>query len=483
MKKIIIILTAILSLSSCERIDFGIENVDPYAPTSGNIDAMLRGAMVAYAGGQYQELYDADCTLYAQYQSETLYTDAQKYSQEKGSWENNYVRVLSGLKEVSNFTNDVRGNTVNYKVISELFSVFVWKQTTDMFGDLAYTESLQGTSNLTPAYDSQEAIYSDLINRAKAARDMIDTNAFTPDADTDIFYGGDMSKWGKLANSMILALTIQLSNTSLSGMAQTEFQNALANSYGVIENNSDNFTFTVTSGGNYTGPIPTTRTADYRLSKELTDALLGNGTWGPLMTDTKNPTSTVGNIADARIAAYADAVGDGLPYGYDTYPSINAVSMSATYIGASSPYTLLSAAYTWLNRAEGSLIYGTGENTNTMFTNGVLASFDAAGMTSFGAAKATERLADVAGSVTMAQVIGEEKWLALFPDGNTAWAEQRRTGFPALHPAPDAINGGIIPHRKLYPSGESSVNPSGYAQGVQGLTPADDKNTSSIWWE
>ena len=495
MKKIIITLSIFtLLFTACERIDYGDLNQDPYAPSEANIDAMMRGAMIAFAE-QSGRLGYSNASLYAQYQTQATYQSAQLYPHITGDWEANYVYVLNNLKTINNTTSDVRGNTVNMQVIAELTSVLAWKRITDTFGDVPYFEALQGASNPNPAYTSQRDIYVDLIARTKAARDMIDPAAFTPDADTDIFYGGDMDKWGKFANSMLLALTIQLSNTSEAVMAQTEFQAALADAHGLIEVNADNIVFTPDTGGGMSNPISWQRGGDYSISKELTDALRGNAVWGPNGTDTKNPTSTVGNNTDFRIFAYAESTtADGLPYGYQTNIGLSGsiIDMPDYYDAASAPFTLFSAAYTWLNRAEGSLIYATGENTNTMFTNGVVASFElaetmslpgGAGIASFGAAKATERLADVAGSVTMAQVIGEEKWFALFPDGFAAWAEQRRTGFPALHPAPEATNGGVIPHRMLYPSGESTLNPSGWSQGVQGLTPADDKNTSKIWWE
>jgi len=482
MKKIFLTLTIFaLVFTSCERVDFGDTNQDPYAPTADNIDAMMRGSMISYASQGYRAGYSV-ASLYSQYQSQFSYANEQKYNQFQGAWGTNYVSVLNNLKQIYNTTSDVRGNTDNMRAISELVSVLAWKRITDTFGDVPYTDALQGGSNFTPAYTSQEDIYVDLIARTKAARDMISASAFTPNADTDIYYAGDMAKWGKFANSFILALTIQLSNTSQAGMAQTEFNLALTDSHGVLESSADNMVFTPYLSGGNVNPISTQRPADYNLSKELTDALLGGGAWGPLMTDSKNPTSTVGNSADARIAAYADAVGDGLPYGYSSY-SGSGVAMNDNYDAAGADFTLFSAAYTWLNRAEGSLIYATGETTNTMFTNGVVASFTAAGMGSFGAAKATERLADVAGPVSIAQVIGEEKWLALFPDGHAAWAEQRRSGFPMLQAAPEATNGGVIPHRMLYPSGESTANPNGWAQGISTLTPTDDKNTSSIWWE
>lgn len=490
MKKIFLTLSIFtLLFTACERVDYGDLNQNPYSPTEDNIDGMVRTAMIAFGEQGNRAGYDV-ASCYAQYQTQVSYTQEQTYSQFKGAWGRNYVYVLNNLKRAHDVANDSRGATTNVKVTTELMSVMVWKRITDTFGDVPYFEALQGGSNITPAYTPQRDIYLDLIARAKAARDMIDPAAFTLDADTDIYYGGDMDKWGKFANSLILALTIQLSNTSEAAFAQGEFQAALANSYGVIESNADNFTFTPDNAGGNKNPISYERVADYMLSKELTDALNGYaGPWGSLQTDSKNVTSTAGNSTDFRIYAYEGGTADGAPYGYSSGTA--GADMSANYTAASSDFVLLSAAYTWLNRAEAADRGWTSENATTMLTNGIVASFAAAeNMAGFtfppannGAAKATERLLDVAGTVTLAQVIGEEKWFALFPDGYAAWAEQRRTHYPALMPAPDAINGGVIPHRMLYPSGEAATNPNGYTQGLQGLTPADDKNTSKIWWE
>jgi hypothetical protein len=81
------------------------------------------------------------------------------------------------------------------------------------------------------------------------------------------------------------------------------------------------------------------------------------------------------------------------------------------------------------------------------------------------------------------QVIGEEKWVTLFPLGYDAWSEWRRTGYPELIPARDAINDGQIPRRFSYPYNEIALNPDGYSSGVSSLSPATDNNTSRIWWD
>jgi hypothetical protein len=98
-----------------------------------------------------------------------------------------------------------------------------------------------------------------------------------------------------------------------------------------------------------------------------------------------------------------------------------------------------------------------------------------------GANYALARVAD-AGSVGELQVIGEEKWVALYPLGYDSWSEWRRTEFPVLQPAPDAINSGDIPRRYNYPSDETTLNSSNYQAGVSGLSPATDNNTSRVWW-
>jgi hypothetical protein len=54
--------------------------------------------------------------------------------------------------------------------------------------------------------------------------------------------------------------------------------------------------------------------------------------------------------------------------------------------------------------------------------------------------------------------IGQQKWLALFGDGGTAWAEWRRTCVPyTISPGADASKANI-PRRLMYSTTEVSVN-------------------------
>ena len=495
MKKIILsIFILTISLSGCKRINFGDINQDPTAAYESNIDALMRAAMGNY-GTNGGRVYYSNATLYAQYQAQTQYTQEQRYVQYKGSFYAYYVNQLNPLKEIYNTTTDVRGNTANMRAIAELVSILITKRVTDTYGDIPYFDALQGSVNLTPNYTPQKDIYLDLLVRAKAARDMFDDNAFTPDSNTDIYYGGDINKWRKFANSLIIALSIQLSNTSEATIAEAAYQEALSNSYGLLEDTVDNLVFTPDPAGSLPNPISRSRPGDFNITKELTDALKGNTpeTWGPGLTDPKNITSN--HTLDVRIYSYTQNGSDGLPFGYQSYPQY-ADDMNDIYDSEDSPFTLFSAAYTWLNRAEGVVLGWNNTDTfDAALTRGIEESYKQAfaafspsdQAVALNYAQSTyipARISD-AGTVGggQAQIVGEEKWFALFPDGFAAWAEQRRTGWPALHPAPEAVNGGVIPHRMLYPDNEKNVNPEGWAQGVQGLLPQEDLNTSKIWWE
>ena len=485
MKKLSLLLIIIfISLSSCERKDFGDINQDPFGVTNPNSDAFLRGATMNFFTVSDRN-YLTKPALYCQYQSQTQYTDEQRYNEAPGSWSAYYRSSLAPLKTVMETTEDSRGNTANLNATAQIMYAVIFKRITDTFGDIPYSDALQGGDNPNPVYDKQEAIYADLIAKVKAARDMFDDTAFTLDDNTDLIYQGDINKWRKFANSFIMSMAIQLSNRypSASGNAAVAFNEALSNSYGVMESVSDDAVFVPdTAGANatdytFSNPWSQLRGADYRMSDEFTDSLQGE-----TVVDAENRNRTSNHTYDNRLNfMVSNAAQDGLPYGYATYSDYTASTMNASLKSPGSPIKFFSSAYTYLNRAEAAMLGWSAEDATQMLRNGIETSF-----TSWGAADgnlyADARIADVA-TVGMAKVIGEEKWVALFPNGFDAWAEQRRTGYPELLPSPDPFNNGTIPRRIPYPDDASSSNPQNYNVGVQGLTPAEDRNSSKVWWD
>jgi hypothetical protein len=479
-------LIAILGAASCDRVDYGDLNDAPIQTEKGDAESLLRGSMVRYftVGGRN---YVGNATNYAQYQTQITYTSESRYADTAGDWDAYYTGILPGLKFAAETTTSPKGTTENLNATAMMFSVMVWKRVTDTFGDVPYFEALKGLDNLSPKYTAQKDIYLDLIAKAKTARDLFTAapTALKLNAQTDIVYAGDITKWRKFANSYIMALCIQMSKKypTATEIAAVEFNAALSNVHGVIDNNTGNMIFTPDVVGGAVNPLSGLRGADYCLTQEFTDAVKG-------VTGALNHTSN--HTPDARRTLYlSSATASGWPYGYSDTPQASKSSsrrMKATLRAASAVTYAFTAAYTYLNRAEAAALGWTSETAATMLANAINTSAaqwipaPTAAQTTAIATYTAARVTDATPAM-MKQVIGEEKWVALFPNGAEAWAEQRRTGFPALLPAPDALNDGTIPSRVRYPQTEFNVNAINYANGVATLLPATDHNYTKLWWE
>jgi len=508
MKKLSIVFSVLLCLFvvSCNSIDFGNVNKDDDAVTSPSTEGLMSGAMnqfftMAGRNGQTKP------NLYVQYQTQRNYTQEQLYSASPASWQGYYVGLLSNFKkivdinsadEVSNATRSY-GAPVNQIGVSEIMAAFVWKRLTDIYGPVPYKDALGKGDTITPSYTDQETIYKDLVDRVKKARDKLDDSKMGPTG--DVIYSGDVTKWKKFANSLILSLTMQLTNKypSASGYAATEFKAALNNSAGVIQDVGDEawYDYQNISGAN--NPFSRLRGADYQMSLPFTTALKGQAN-GQFITYSNDSYDN-----RLKVLAEDDSL-DGAPYGRESLTASNTPSgLTDTYTSISSgirapdaPLPYMTAGYTYLNRAEAAQRGWTNENAQNMLRNGIMASYasvddhwddgdpSSGKLQSDGSNFAADRILDATNGNAaggMLQVIDEEKWVAVFPIGFQAWSEFRRTGYPGLIPAVDAVNNGEIPTRYLYPNTETGVNGDNYDQALKMLSPSTDTNTSKFWWE
>lgn len=489
--KYIFALFLALWIMACDTVDFGDKNKNVNGASDPYTAGLLSNSIMAYATYTGRDGLMKP-TLYIQYQSQVTYTDEMLYAETPSAWTTYYVNALSGLQKVIDFVSDpdnqspslISQGSVNNQIgVANIMKAIILKRVTDTYGDVPFTEALEGAENLGPAYDTQESIYKSLIATLKESRDMLSDSENPPIG--DILYDGDVTKWQKLANSVIMQMALQLSKKypGPSEYGATEFNAALNDSHGVIETLDDEAWFKFTNIAGFRNPWNANRTPDYFMSREFSDALKGNAGL--------NPTSNT--TYDDRILVYADdPAKDGVPYGYDLGSGAGAASVSNTYYWNNvTPLPLMTASYVFLNRADAANIGWTSEDVDAMLTAGIEMSYETlenlstiAGETVAldGTAYAAARVAD-AGTVGYDQVIAEEKWVSLFGQAFDAWSEWRRTGFPELIPATDYYNNGQIPRRYLYPIEENTLNGPKYDDGVSRLVPAEDKGTSRVWWD
>ena len=79
--------------------------------------------------------------------------------------------------------------------------------------------------------------------------------------------------------------------------------------------------------------------------------------------------------------------------------------------------------------------------------------------------------------------IGLQKWIALFTQGNEAWSEFRRTGYPAtIVPGPRFYSDTPgLTMRLTYPAAEYAVNQAGIDAAIARQGP--DVYSTKVWWD
>jgi hypothetical protein len=413
-------------------------------------------------------------------------------------WDLAYTDVMANAYQLERLT---KGKYDQFYALSLILKVQGMHRTTDIFGPIVYSKF--GTTDKLVAYDSQDAVYAqmfkdldfaaaELTKRANANEKSTLTG---PDIST---YNGNYKQWVKFANSLRLRLAMRIVKINPS-LAKTEAEKAVGHPFGVMTTNADVCKLIIP---NYIDPIFTISDAwgDIRMSADME--------------------SIMGGYADPRLAKYFNRSAD-FPSEYrGVRTAINMIAKSdrtgMSGIGeivSKNEKVLMTTAEVFFLRAEGALRgWNMGGTAQTLYEGGITASFSQhgfSGATAYFAdnVKTAKNFIDVkdaannaaaVNTVTIAwdgaatnevklQKIITQKWIANFPEGQEAWSEYRRTGYPRLFRAVHNTSGGTIttqfgPRRINFVQSEKDGNPGGVATGVAKLGGPDNGGTR-LWWD
>lgn len=505
LKPVLVLVTGSLLLAntSCNKLeDFGDTNVNPLGATAPITAALLTNAL-SRLGGLAQSTRPA---LYVQYIAETQYTETSLYQEPQLEFGGTFAGPMYDLQSIINRNSNAAtagqfagsGSSANQIAVATIVKSYYAWTLTDRWGDIPYSESLKGAANFFPVFDKQEDIYVKMIEDLKVANATFDAGL---PVRGDIVYGGNQTKWKKLANTlrMQMAMRLSLKFPNAGGYAATQFALAINDPAGYISSNADNFTLVYPSGSVYQSPWFSNYNGrtDFAVSKTVGDILA--------------------NMGDGRRAAFGSS-GFTFPYGLTRAQAITLPTNYGTVFEESrrrdnSPVVMMSASYALLTIAEaierGWIPSGTqGYTANSAYNAGVIASFEQWGLTTGpayvngNAARYTDGtgggmgignsptfnqlpLTSSAVTTTNIQRIALQKYLSLFGDGIQAWSEFRRLDFPQLQPTTNAINvaaGKQIPTRYVYGINEYSLSPDKVGAAVTRL-PGGDKMNSKVWWD
>jgi hypothetical protein len=410
-------------------------------------------------------------------------------------------------RNVIRSTNDVIVNTksaadrANLYNMARIFQAYVYMVLTDSYGDIPYTEGGAGYTGQVffPKYDAQQDIYNNIIKELTEASAAL--NASGRIETSDILYSGNIAQWKKFGYSLLLRAGMRLSKIDAT-KAQATVTAAVAG--GVILANADNAL--MRHDANYQHPIGNTlngtEAANFYLTKPFVDYL--KNTNDPRLQAiairyvgaTSGPTQTVAN------GSTNPAIQIGMPMGKDNgtvVPAAAADGLASFYeysqvdrrriVKTTAPAFLVTAAQTQLLLAEarqrGWITTGTADgyyNAGVTLHMQQMASYDAASTVAAGDIT-TYLTNNPFNAATALEQINTQYWIASFLNGPEAFANFRRSGFPALTPNPypgKDITGAFI-RRLTYPNSEISVNTVNVQAAISRQGP--DNLDTRVWWD
>lgn len=415
----------------------------------------------------------------------------------QSNWQSYYRNVIKDTRDIIARTKDdpARSNLMNMARILQAYAFMVL---TDTYGDIPYKDGGDGYKSgvFFPVYETQQSIYPKLVAELKEASTALSASGKIETA--DILYGGDVAKWKKFGFSLLLRAGMRVGKAD-QAMAKTAVTDAVSG--GVILANADNAF--IRHDANYKNPISntlnSTEAANYYLAKPFVDQL--KSTNDPRLSSIAVRYKGAKSGPDQKPANATTLATDqnGMPMGKDNAT----VAASATADGLASFYEYSQADRNRVAKLTAPMFIVTAGQTNLLlaeavqkgwissgtaakyFADGIKASMDQmAAFDATCAVAAADRDAYIAANPLAAgtelQQINTQYWISSFLNGPEAWANFRRSGFPALAPNPYPGKEVTWINRLTYPNSEISVNTANVNAAIAAMG-ADNLETK-VWW-
>ncbi|MEM1115516.1 MAG: SusD/RagB family nutrient-binding outer membrane lipoprotein [Bacteroidota bacterium] len=487
-----------VTFSACD--DFGDLNTDPTQADQIDPNFKLTNIQLRISGERYENwrtnlIYSA--TMLQHMAALPTYWTGDKYllrtDYAASMWERYYPNISRNIEDLMVQVCEAPEDA-NLCAITRITRVVMYHRLTDLYGDIPYSEAGKGVTEgiVTPVYDTQEAIYADMLNELQEAGAQLDAS-LPSFGGGDLLYGGNVDQWRKFANSMMLRLGMRLSEVDPT-TAQTWVERAITG--GVMESNAD-IAFVPHDANAWRNGVGEVFLADgnQHMSQTFVDWLEDGGdprlnvfgsvpVAGAAVVGMPNGFDAV-TIADHPTWIACEGDPEPSPCGTATYMDVN-----PAIVGVDDPMFLQTYAEVELLLAEAAIRGWGASGANGHYDAGVRAAMQHLSLYGDGAAIADDAIdaylaADPfdESDANALEQIANQYWAATFLNEYETFANWRRTGFPTLTPTnyPGNVTGGTIPRRMLYSPGESITNEANYNEAVSRQGP--DELTTRVWWD
>ena len=400
--------------------------------------------------------------------------------------------------------------------LAQILKISAWHKATDMFGPIPYKEAGKGL--ITVPYDSQEEVYKSMFKELSDAIEVLTKYADNGNSNSkllpnaDAVYAGDVHKWVVYANSLMLRLAMRVYYADAALSKKYALQ-AVNHSYGVMKTKDDEAKMERGASLEFKNNLDV-------LINQYNECRMGSSMLAYL-----------GGYQDPRLPKYfntstvSQAVTVGTYGKYSGVPTGHVVSSNDAFRDSSRPAITSTTPTYWMRASEVYFLlaeaalhgFAVGGTAESLYEKGIEMSFEENGI-------ASSEVADYMSSglkpsaysfhltnpgvnvdvpaVTEAttawsgtdeeklEKIMIQKWIALYPNGQEAWSEYRRTGYPKLHSVVTNYSNGEIDsevgiRRMRFPTNKSTS-----AEDIANLESARkllrgglDKAGTRLWWD
>jgi hypothetical protein len=397
-------------------------------------------------------------------------------NQFENQWNLELYPVIKNLRIIINKT---QANSPAYSGIAKIQMAYQFSLATDLWGDVPYSQAGYGSDLPQPRFDAQQDIYLgnpalnivglfDLVRDGLA--DLDKPTATKPTTD-DIIYGGDLDKWKRAGNTLLLKLGIQVSNVK-PDVAKSVIASAIASNK-LITDNSQDMEVKFFAAGKNQNPVYSYETFSGRAGEYMMSARFLN------LMKSLNDTVRLGKFYTKPNGVFV-GFENGANVAAPVLANRSRYNVYITGTSGEAPVRLITNFQRAFILAESALLFGTAGDPNTLYQEGIRASMKKTGMTD---AEINMYFADNPAVVNLSgttenkrQQIITQKYIAWVGNGIEAYNDYRRTGYPMLAVALNATGDdpNVIPKRYPYSTTESQRNP---------FQPNPRPRTNEkVWW-
>ncbi len=350
-----------------------------------------------------------------------------------GLWEQVYLYVLPNLKAVKE--KAVETGATHIDAIADILIAANIGIATDTWDNIPYSEATNGPNNNFPAFDTQEAIYTEIFSLLDAAISKLsaaDNSGFGLGS-SDLIYGGDTDKWLRAAYSLKARYQLHLVNKGVVSAADV-----LATVDNGFTSNNDNFAMYYSDRNInpwYSSEVLARNTGN--LSNDIASQLVSsmNGDYYPFVgglveIDPRLPLFAQ-NGDEAEYKGFVSGGGGLAPDGTDANARFRT---DGFYTSVGSPLMLITYAEVLFIKAEAAFLANGGTSTSvgsnatayTAYMDGIAASMDMYGVD--GTDYMADAAIDVGEGALMLHHIMKEKYIHNFLNPET-FVDYRRYDF------------------------------------------------------